>query len=120
MATLLGRADEDVRISDVLVTASGSGEDYYTVNGEMNCGGIVGEANFQCSIERCVFSGVIKGTILRSGGILGYGYNGVTISDCSASYYIDVTTETLDNSLGGIVGKAAKALQHHGRYIYGV
>lgn len=113
VGTLLGYAAEDVRISaedvrisDVLVTASGSGDDYYTVSGEHDCGGIVGYAS-QCSIERCMFSGVIKGVLLNGGGILGYGYNDVTISDCSASHYIQ-TNGTDGNDLGGIVGAAAR------------
>ena len=107
VGTLLGYAAEDVRISDVLVTGSGSGDDYYTVYGDLYCGGIVGNAYSQCSIERCMFSGVVKGAVLKSGGIVGSGYD-VTISDCSASHYIQ-TNGTADNNLGGIVGEATKA-----------
>ncbi len=107
VGTLLGYAAEDVRISDVLVTGSGSGDDYYTVYGDLYCGGIVGNAYSQCSIERCMFSGVVKGAVLKSGGIVGSGYD-VTISDCSASHYIQ-TNGTADNNLGGLVGEAAKA-----------
>ncbi len=109
VGTLLGYADQDVRISDVLVTGSGSGDDYYTVYGDdLNCGGIVGAVNSKCSIERSMFSGVIRGAVLRCGGILGYGYNDVAISDCSTSHYIQ-TNETDGASLGGLVGEAAKA-----------
>ena len=107
VAPLLGYAEQDVRISDVLVTASGSGDDYYTVSGEHDCGGIVGYASSRCSIERCMFSGVMKGALFSCGGILGYGYNDVTISDCSASHYIQ-TNGTAGSNLGGIVGVAAR------------
>ena len=107
VGTLLGYAQQNVRISDVLVTGSGSGDDYYTVYGDLHCGGIAGNAYSQCSIERCMFSGVVKGAVLKSGGIVGSGYD-VTISDCSASHYIQ-TNGTADNNLGGIVGEATKA-----------
>ena len=110
VGSLLGYADQDVRISDVLITGSGSGDDYYTVyGGDLNCGGIVGAVNSKCSIERCMFSGVIKGTLLWCGGILGSGHDQVTISDCSASHNIHVTNNTANNHLGGIVGHVAQA-----------
>ena len=108
VGTLLGYAKKDVRISDVLVT--GSNDDDCTVYGDdMNCGGIVGNVDYKCSIERCMFRGVIEGTLLFCGGILGYGHDQVTISDCSASYNIHVTNYTADNHLGGIVGYVAQA-----------
>lgn len=108
VGTLLGYAQQDVRISDVLVT--GSNDDDYTVYGDdLNCGGIVGRVDYKCSIERCMFRGVIKGTLLWCGGILGSGHDQVTISDCSASYNIHVTNNTADNHLGGIVGHVAQA-----------
>ena len=108
VGTLLGYAKKDVRISDVLVT--GSNDDDYTVyGGGLNCGGIVGKVDYKCSIERCMFRGVIKGTLLWCGGILGYGHDQVTISDCSASHNIHVTKNTENNHLGGIVGHVAQA-----------
>lgn len=107
VGTLLGYVYQDVRISDVLVT--GSNDDDYTVYGDdLNCGGIVGRVDYKCSIERCMFRGVIRGAVLRCGGILGYGYNDVAISDCSTSHYIQ-TNQTDGGSLGGIVGEAAQA-----------
>ena len=108
VGTLLGYAKKDVRISDVLVI--GSNDDDNTVYGDgLNCGGIVGLVDYKCSIERCMFRGVIEGTLLWCGGILGYGHDQVTISDCSASYNIHVTNNTADNHLGGIVGHVAQA-----------
>ena len=108
VGTLLGYAQQDVRISDVLVT--GSNDDDYTVYGDdLNCGGIVGRVDYKCSIERCMFRGVIKGTLLWCGGILGSGHVQVTISDCSALYNIHVTNNTANNYLGGIVGHVAQA-----------
>ena len=108
VGTLLGYAQQDVRISDVLVT--GSNDDDYTVYGDgLNCGGIVGRVDYKCSIERCMFRGVIKGTLLWCGGILGSGHDQVTISDCSALHNIHVTNNTANNYLGGIVGHVAQA-----------
>ena len=105
VGTLLGSAFQVVRISDVLVTGSGTGDDYYTVSSDgLACGGIVGRANANFSIERCMFSGVIKGA-LSCGGILGDGYD-VTISDCSASHYIQTDKKTDGSAVGGIVGYA--------------
>ena len=108
VGTLLGYAKKDVRISDVLVTGSND-VDNTVYGGNLNCGGIVGVVDYKCSIERCMFRGVIEGTLLFCGGILGYGHRQVTISDCSASYNIHVTNNTADNHLGGIVGHVAQA-----------
>lgn len=108
VGTLLGCALNDMRISDVLVTGTDSGDDYYTVNGGLYCGGIVGFAYSKSVIERCVFSGVIKGTVLRSGGILGEAYFDVTVSDCAASHHIQ-TNKTKGCPLGGIIGYAVRA-----------
>ena len=108
VGTLLGYAKKDVRISDVLVTGSNDVDNTVYGNG-LNCGGIVGLVDYKCSIERCMFRGVIEGTLLWCGGILGYGHDQVTISDCSASYNIHVTKNTANNHLGGIVGHVAQA-----------
>lgn len=108
VGTLLGYGLRDMRISDVLVTGTSTGDDYYTVTGDLYCGGIVGRAYSKCVIERSVFSGVIKGTVLQCGGILGEAYDDVTVSDCAASHYIQ-TNGTVDNPMGGIIGFAYKA-----------
>ncbi len=103
--TLLGYGHQNVRISDVLVSGSVTGDDYYTVSGDgLACGGIVGRAGYNCSIMRCMFSGVVKGA-LSCGGILGDGYD-VTISDCSASHNIQTKENTIGSAVGGIVGYA--------------
>ncbi|MBQ6378968.1 MAG: hypothetical protein IJJ56_09275 [Prevotella sp.] len=108
VGTLLGYGLRDMRISDVLVTGTSTGDDYYTVTGDLYCGCIVGRAYSKCVIERSVFSGVIKGTVLQCGGILGEAYDDVTVSDCAASHYIQ-TNGTVDNPMGGIIGFAYKA-----------
>jgi hypothetical protein len=104
---LLGTAYEDMRISDVLVTGSGSAADYYTVSGSLCVGGIVGFANKMATIERCMFSGAIKGTLLSCGGIIGEALLDVTVSDCSSSYLIE--SKDAVSKIGGIVGIAMRA-----------
>ncbi len=108
VGALLGFADDDLRISDVLVTGTDSGDDYYTVDGGLSCGGIVGWAKSNSVIERCVFSGVINGQVLQGGGILGEAGIDVTVSDCAASHRIQ-TNDVGSSSLGGIIGNAIEA-----------
>jgi hypothetical protein len=108
VGTVVGYVDGDSHITDILVTSNCSGDDGYTAkatNGSV--GGIVGRAN-NATIERCLFDGWVKGTGW-TGGIIGNVNTNVTIIDCSASDFVQNTTNLSNVALpftGGIVGGA--------------
>lgn len=94
---------KDSRITDVLVTNTTT-NGQINVNGQ-NCGGIVGGTS-NVVIERSLFHGrlVNKG---RCGGIVGFGRDAVTITDCSASN--SILNDNGGLFVGGIVGYASQA-----------
>ena len=108
VGTVVGYVDEDSHITDILVTSNCSGNDGYTAkatNGSV--GGIVGRAN-NATIERCLFNGWVKGTGW-TGGIIGNVNTNVTITDCSASDFVQNTKNIYVEKMpftGGIVGGA--------------
>lgn len=105
VGSLLGYAENDTHITDVLVTSNASESQLeYTVRAKTGSGGgIVGYAQ-DATIERCMFKGIVwaKGW---AGGIIGNVYTNVTITDCSASHYI-LNDGGTDSWVGGIVGGA--------------
>ena len=108
VGTVVGYVDGDSHITDILVTSNCSGNDGYTAkatNGSV--GGIVGRAN-NATIERCLFDGWVKGTGW-TGGIIGNVNTNVTITDCSASDFVQNTKNLSYEPIpftGGIVGGA--------------
>lgn len=104
VGTIVGKAN-NTHISDVLVTSNASGSNF-TVQANSIAGGIVGASDASTTIERCLFRGRIKGTA-AAGGIIGYGLNGLTITDCSADNYLANGSEGV--AAGGIAGLASQA-----------
>ena len=110
VGSLVGYVDNSSRISDILVTNTASGGNDYTVKASSGSGGgIVGRAA-NATIERCMFRGMVKCSGW-TGGIIGNVGTNVTITDCSASNYI----QNLENGdkvgvpyTGGIVGGAGQ------------
>ena len=108
VGTVVGYVDGDSHITDILVTSNCDGNDGYTAkatNGSV--GGIVGRAN-NATIERCLFDGWVKGTGW-TGGIIGNVNTNVTITDCSASDFVQNTKNLSNEAIpftGGIVGGA--------------
>ena len=108
VGAVLGCATKNSHITDVLVTGQPTGDDnYYTVKSYGSGGGIVGWAE-QSTIERCMFKGQVK-CKGWAGGIIGNVHNGVVITDCSASNFIQ-NFEPVNEpaSIGGIVGGAGE------------
>ena len=101
--TVLGYADSNTHLSDILVTGTG-----YLAAGSGSVGGIVGHA-LGATIERCMFYGQAQSTGWI-GGIVGNVDNNVTITDCAA--LTPPPPAALWNSkqesstMGGIVGGA--------------
>ena len=108
VGTVVGYVDEDSHITDILVTSNCSGNDGYTAKAtDGSVGGIVGRAN-NATIERCLFNGWVKGTGW-TGGIIGNVNTNVTITDCSASDFVQNTKNIYVEKIpftGGIVGGA--------------
>ena len=110
VGTVIGCAVEDSHITDILVTSNTSSDADYTVqttNGSV--GGIVGFAK-NAVIERCMFLGKVRGAGW-TGGIIGNVNDGVTITDCSASNFVQNSTTGYFTHVpytGGIVGGAGK------------
>ncbi len=104
VGTVVGKAN-NTHISDVLVTSNASGSNF-TVQANLIAGGIVGGSDASTTIERCLFRGRIKGTD-AAGGIIGYGLQGLTITDCSADNYI--ATASGEVAVGGIAGLTSQA-----------
>lgn len=104
VGTVVGRAN-NTHISDVLVTSNASGSNF-TVNAHSVAGGIVGVSDASTTIERCLFRGRIKGEV-AAGGIIGYGLQGLTITDCSADNYLANASGGV--AAGGIAGLATQA-----------
>lgn len=108
VGTVVGYVDGDSHITDILVTSNCSGNDGYTAKAtDGSVGGIVGRAN-NATIERCLFDGWVKGTGW-TGGIIGNVNTNVTITDCSASDFVQNTKDLLAEKIpftGGIVGGA--------------
>ena len=102
--TVLGYANTNTHLSDILVT----GTDYLAA-GSGSVGGIVGHAQ-DATIERCMFYGQAQSTGWI-GGIVGNVDNNVTITDCAAltpSPPAGLWNRKLEESstMGGIVGGA--------------
>lgn len=106
VGSVVGRAS-NTRISDVLVTSNASGSNF-TVQANAHAGGIVGVSDASTTIERCMFRGRIK-SMEVAGGIIGYGLNGLTITDCSADNYINIEATGSVKTAGGIAGLASQA-----------
>ena len=108
VGTVVGYVDGDSHITDILVTSDCDGNDGYTAKAtDGSVGGIVGRAN-NATIERCLFNGWVKGTGW-TGGIIGNVNTNVTITDCSASDFVQNTKNVSYEPLpftGGIVGGA--------------
>ena len=108
VGTVVGYVDGDSHITDILVTSDCDGNDGYTAKAtDGSVGGIVGRAN-NATIERCLFNGWVKGTG-RTGGIIGNVNTNVTITDCSASDFVQNTKNVSYEPIpftGGIVGGA--------------
>ena len=108
VGTVVGYVDEDSHITDILVTSNCDGDDGYTAKAtDGSVGGIVGRAN-NATIERCLFNGWVKGTGW-TGGIIGNVNTNVTITDCSASDFVQNTKNISAENIpftGGIVGGA--------------
>ena len=102
--TVLGYANSNTHLSDILVT----GTDYLAA-GSGSVGGIVGHAQ-DATIERCMFYGQAQSTGWI-GGIVGNVDNNVTITDCAAltpSPPAALWNSKIESSstMGGIVGGA--------------
>lgn len=101
--TVLGYANSNTHLSDILVT----GTDYLAA-GSGSVGGIVGHAQ-DATIERCMFYGQAQSTGWI-GGIVGNVDNNVTITDCAAltpPYPASLWNSKQESStMGGIVGGA--------------
>ena len=102
--TVLGYANSNTHLSDILVT----GTDYLAA-GSGSVGGIVGQAQ-DATIERCMFYGQAQSTGWI-GGIVGNVDNNVTITDCAAltpSPPAALWNSKIESSstMGGIVGGA--------------
>ena len=102
--TVLGYANSNTHLSDILVTGTG-----YLAAGSGSVGGIVGHAQ-DATIERCMFYGQAQSTGWI-GGIVGNVDNNVTITDCAAltpSPPAGLWNRKLEESstMGGIVGGA--------------
>lgn len=101
--TVLGYANSNTHLSDILVT----GTDYLAA-GSGSVGGIVGHAQ-DATIERCMFYGKAQSTGWI-GGIVGNVDNNVTITDCAAltpPYPAELWNRNQESStMGGIVGGA--------------
>ena len=104
VGSVVGKAS-NTRISDVLVTSNASGSNF-TVQANTSAGGIVGASDASTTIERCLFRGRIEGRY-AAGGIIGYGLNGLTITDCSADNYIATASDGV--AVGGIAGLTSQA-----------
>jgi hypothetical protein len=102
VGSVLGYAANGTRVSDVLVTSDATDYTVYATSG--NGGGIVGYAS-NGTIERCMFSGRVK-CMGGTGGIVGNVLNNMTITDCSASSYLENINTTNGQAIGGIVGSA--------------
>ena len=103
VGTVIGYASNNTHLTDLLVIRSRSDEASAVFANSGSSGGIVGRAN-DGTIERCMFRGMIYGTGW-TGGIAGNIFNNVTVTDCSAAYYL---TNIGNNQpkVGGIVGGA--------------
>jgi len=102
--TVLGYANSNTHLSDILVTGTG-----YLAAGSGSVGGIVGHAQ-DATIERCMFYGEAQSTGWI-GGIVGNVGNNVTITDCAALTPpppAALWNSELESSstMGGIVGGA--------------
>ena len=102
--TVLGYANSNTHLSDILVTGTG-----YLAAGSGSVGGIVGHAQ-DATIERCMFYGQAQSTGWI-GGIVGNVDNNVTITDCAAltpSPPAALWNSKIESSstMGGIVGGA--------------
>ena len=101
--TVLGYANSNTHLSDILVTGTG-----YLAAGSGSVGGIVGQAQ-DATIERCMFYGQAQSTGWI-GGIVGNVDNNVTITDCAAltpPYPASLWNSKQESStMGGIVGGA--------------
>ena len=102
VGSVLGYAANGTRVSDVLVTSDAADYTVYASNG--SGGGIVGYVN-NGTIERCMFRGRVK-CKGWTGGIVGNVLNNMTITDCSASSYLENINTTNGQAIGGIVGSA--------------
>ncbi len=105
VGSVVGYAHTNSHITDVLVTSdASSGNDYTVKSVNGSGGGIVGYAK-DATIERCMFRGQVKCTGW-TGGIVGNVNNNVTITDCSASNFLQNLSYIASSAVGGIVGGA--------------
>lgn len=103
VGTVIGYASNNTHLTDLLVIRSRSDEASAVYAKSGSSGGIVGRAN-DGTIERCMFRGMIYGTGW-TGGIAGNIFNNVTVTDCSAAYYL-TNIDQNQPKVGGIVGGA--------------
>lgn len=111
VGSVLGYASNDTHVTDILVTSDASSGSDYTVRAESGSGGgIVGWAK-NATIERCMFLGQVK---CRgwAGGIIGNVNMDVTVTDCSASNFIQNFNGN-NSWVGGIVGGAGTVTVSH-------
>ena len=105
VGSVLGYASNNTHVTDVLVTSNASSGGDYTVKANSGSGGgIVGWAK-DGTIERCMFRGQVKCSGW-TGGIVGNVFNNVTITDCSASNFVQNNCTEDGSTVGGIVGGA--------------
>lgn len=105
VGSVVGYAATNSHITDVLVTSNASsGNDYTVKANDGSGGGIVGNAK-GATIERCMFRGQVKCSGW-TGGIVGNVFNNVTITDCSASNFLQNFNSEVGSAVGGIVGGA--------------
>lgn len=103
VGTVIGYASNNTHLTDLLVIRSRSDEASAVFAKSGSSGGIVGRAN-DGTIERCMFRGMIYGTGW-TGGIAGNIFNNVTVTDCSAAYFL-TNMDQNKPKVGGIVGGA--------------
>lgn len=103
VGTVIGYASNNTHLTDLLVIRSRSDEASAVFAKSGSSGGIVGRAN-DGTIERCMFRGMIYGTGW-TGGIAGNIFNNVTVTDCSAAYFL-TNIDQNKPKVGGIVGGA--------------
>lgn len=103
VGTVIGYASNNTHLTDLLVIRSRSDEASAVFAKSGSSGGIVGRAN-DGTIERCMFRGMIYGTGW-TGGIAGNIFNNVTVTDCSAAYFL-TNIDLNKPKVGGIVGGA--------------
>ena len=100
---VIGRADGTAQVLNVHSYVNLTAGDSYL---KKYFGGIVGEAG-NLTVDRCTFYGNISlgdSKIDCVGGIVGYAYNGKTVSITNCGFYGTITSTYTGGNLGGILG----------------